>query len=214
MRLYLCRQDEKTLLFKEINDSKIIQYELLVQKLAEKLSVRTLKLYSIQGKGILMDYHKDSILLCNYRHGLNPTQKRGLQRIVLLDLLIGNKDRHTANMFVNEHLTAFDHDKILRDIARPSSAFVKLDVGKKLDTDYLEKVEQILQKGNISTKTALLEYFGFNEEDIAMIKTLQDKEIALIVNSLRFSESEKKRIISFLIYRRDNFDCSNWVHTP
>jgi len=77
MRLYLCRQDEKTLLFKEINDSKIIQYELLVQKLAEKLSVRTLKLYSIRGKGILMDYHKDSNPIVQLQARLKPhTEKR------------------------------------------------------------------------------------------------------------------------------------------
>ena len=167
MDLYLCKHDNKDFLFKEIKNDIIIEYELLMQKLARKLSVTTLKFLRKAAvnnkKGILMSYLRSPVLLCDYKHDLNKKQKRELQRIILLDILAGNKDRHTANLFVNRHIIAFDHDKILKGKTRKSSAFIKLDVGKKLDKDYIEKVEDIIKKGGISTKAALLKYFGFNE---------------------------------------------------
>lgn len=205
MDLYLCKQNNKEFLFKEIKSDIIIEYELLMQKLARRLSVTTLKyLQKIKinnKKGILMSYLRNSVLLCNYKHNLNKKQKRELQRIILLDILVGNKDRHTANLFVNRNIIAFDHDKILKGKTRKSSAFIKLDVGKKLDKDYIEKVEDIIKKGNISTKTALLKYFGFNEDDILKIES--DKEFRIIVDSLKLDKNEKERIIDFLIYRKN-----------
>ena len=140
------------------------------------------------------------------RNPLNQPITHHHQRIILLDILIGNKDRHTANLFVNKHITAFDHDKILKGKTSNSSAFVKLDIGRKLDRDYVGKIEDIIKKSNITTKTALLKYFGFNNREILKIKSIADKEFCNIVNSLKLDKREKKRIIGFLIYRRGNFD--------
>lgn len=215
MDLYLCRHNNQDFLFKEIKNDIAIEYELLVQKLAGKLSIATLKFLRKSTlnnkKGLLMNYLKDSVLLCNYKADLNKKQKRELQRIVLFDILVGNKDRHTANLFVNTHITVFDHDRILKGKTRSSSSFVKLDVGKKLDKDYVEKVENMLKKEKIIAKTALLKYFGFDKKDILRIKSITGKEIHNIVNSIKLNKTEKKRITDFLIYRRDNFDSLPYV---
>jgi len=215
MNLFLCEHNNKEFLFKEIKDNAAIEYELLVQKLAKKLSVNTLKfLRKIElnnKKGLLMNYLRDSVLLCYYKRNLNKEQIRELQRIILLDILVGNKDRHTANLFINKHITAFDNDKILKGKARNSSSFVKLDTGRKLDKDYIEKIEEIMNKGNVTTKTALLKYFGFDERDILKIKSITDKEIHNIIDSIKLNKTEKKRIMDFLIYRRDNFDILPYI---
>lgn len=215
MNLYLYEHNNDEFLFKEIKNDYAVEYELFVQKLAGEFSVATLKFLKKatlnNKKGLLMNYLKGSVLLCHHKRNLNKEQKRELQRIILLDLLIANKDRHAANLFINKHITAFDHDKILKDKTRDSSAFVKLDLGRKLDKDYIEKVENMLKKEKITTKTALLKYFGFDKKDILKIKSITGKEIHNIIDSIKLNKTEKKRIIDFLIYRRDNFDSLPYV---
>jgi len=207
MNLYLYKNK---FLFKEIKNDIVIEHELLVQELSRRLSIKTLKfLQKItlnNKKGLLTNFLKDSKLLCHYKRELNIEQKIELQRIILLDILIGNRDRHTANLFINKHITAFDHDKILKDRTRKSSVFVKLDVGQKLDKDYIEKLEEIIVDGNVITKTALLKYFGFNKEGILKIKSITNNEFYNIIKPLKLDKVEKNRVINFLIYRRNNFD--------
>lgn len=215
MNLYLCSDGNNEFLFKEIRNDLIVEYELLVQKLAERLSVRTLpflqKISIDNKKGLLMNYLKDSVLLCDYKSELNAEQKKELQKVVLMDILIGNKDRHAANIFINKHLTVFDHDAILVGKERKSSAFIKMDVGQKLDKQYVAKLEQIIKKGSVSTATALQEYFEFQQEDIRSIKSISDQELYSLLTSLQLDEEKKYLIIDFLKYRRDNFESLAFV---
>ena len=83
---------------------------------------------------------------------------------------------------------------------------VKLEIGKKMDKQYIPKLEQIIHKGNISTATALLDYFEFDQKDIINIKSLSDQDFYSVVNSLQLDENRKMSILEFLKYRRDNFD--------
>lgn len=210
MNIYTCSDENGEFLFKEIMNDLAIEYELLVEKLAKGLSVRTLpflqKITIDNKKGLLMSFIHNSQLLCHYKEELNAYQRKELQRIILMDILIGNKDRHAANIFVNEHLTAFDHDTLFIGKERKSSAFIKIDVGQKLDKQYVVKLEQIIKKDQVSTATALLDYFGFEQEDIINIKSINDPEFYLMVDTLQLDEKKKSVILDFLKYRRDNFD--------
>lgn len=88
MNLYLCSDGNNEFLFKEIRNDLIVEYELLVQKLAERLSVRTLpflqKITIDNKKGLLMSFIHNSPLLCHYKEELNADQRRELQRIILM----------------------------------------------------------------------------------------------------------------------------------
>lgn len=210
MNIYTCGDENGEFLFKEIMNDLALEYELLVEKLAKILSVRTLlflqKITIDDKTGLLMSFIHNSPLLCHYKEELNADQRKELQQIVLMDILIGNKDRHAANIFVNEHLIAFDHDKLFMGKERKSSAFIKMDVGQKLDTQYVAKMEQIIRKGQVSTATALQEYFGFKPEDMLRIKSIRDQELDSLLSSLQLDEEKKTFILDFLKYRRDNFE--------
>ena len=210
MNMYLCTDEVNEFLFKEILNDTAIEYEMLVQELAKKIGVKTLpflqKIDLDNKKGLLMSFLQDSLLLCHSTAELNTNQKKELQKIILMDLLVGNKDRHAANLFINTHITAFDHDRLFIGKERKSSAFVKLEIGKKMDKQYIPKLEQIIHKGNISTATALLDYFEFDQKDIINIKSLSDQDFYFVVNSLQLDENRKMSILEFLKYRRDNFD--------
>jgi hypothetical protein len=209
MNLSLCRKNGIIFIFKEIKSPFAIEYELLFQKLAKRLSMPILKSIKkgiVNGKnGFFMSYLTDATLLCHHKKKLTKQQKRELQRIILLDILVANKDRHTANVFLNKHLIPLDHDRILNGKERPASAFVKIGIGRMIDTNYVDKLENIGQKGKVSTKSALLDYFRFKQKDLDAIRSLKDIELSAIVSSLKLPNKEKLRILSFLKYRRDNF---------
>lgn len=153
------------------------------------VSVMNIKSTEIGGiKGILMDYLKHSTLLVHYKKELNKEQIKQLKKIILFDIWIGNKDRHTGNIFVNDNLTAFDHDNVFNK--GDARNFIKLDVGRKVNKDYVEVIEKILGKN--LTATEVLKKLGFVEEDF---KDIDEKEIRKIVVDKSLSE--------FLVSRRD-----------
>jgi hypothetical protein len=97
--LYIYKTNNNLFAFKP---SKNIKNEMLANKLAKLFNIKTLKIkpFKIKNKkGILMNYLKDSSLLMYYRKQLNKKQIDQLKRIILFDIWIENKDRHTANIF-------------------------------------------------------------------------------------------------------------------
>lgn len=178
----------KTIVFKPSDD---VEKELLVNKLAKLFDINVMKIKKaeIEGrKGILMDYLEHSILLVHYKKELNKEQIKQLKRIVLFDIWIGNKDRHTANIFVNDNLIAFDHDNVFnKSVARN---FIKLDVGRRVNKDYVEIIEKILSRS--FTVVQVLKKLGFVEEDF---REIDEKDIRRTVIDKSLSE--------FLISRRD-----------
>lgn len=163
---YIYKEGKKLFAFKPLRN---IEKEILANKLAKIFGIRTLKAEpaEIKGeKGIRTDYMEKSILLADYKKELNKTQIQELKRIILFDILVGNKDRHTANIFVNDHLIAFDHEKIFsKGMARK---FIKIDVGIKLRKDFVDIMENLVEK-ELSVKDVLIK-LGFKENDFSKIK--------------------------------------------
>lgn len=171
--------------------SKDIEKEILANKLAELFDIKTLKIKFAEinnKKGILMDYLKDTSLLMYHKEKLDENQIKQLKRIILFDIWVGNKDRHTANIFVNDNLIAFDHEKVFQ--TGNARRFIKLDIGRKLNEDYVNIIENLLDKN--LTVMRVLKKLGFKQEDFMDIKNEDIKNIV-----------EDKRLINFLISRKD-----------
>ena len=137
--------------------------------------------------GILMNYLEDSTLLMHHKKKLDKNQMGQLRKIILFDIWIGNKDRHTANIFVNDDLIIFDHDHIFQD--GDARKFIKLDIGRKLCRDYVDIIENLLDKH--LTVTQILKKLWFTKEDFITIK---DEDIKRIVKD--------DEIRTFLISRK------------
>ena len=110
-----------------------------------------------------------------------------MKKIILFDIWIGNKDRHASNIFVNHNLTIFDHEKIFQ--GRNARNFIKLDIGRKLNKDYVSIIENLLDKD--LTAMQVLKKLNFAKEDFVNIK---DEDIRSIVKD--------EEIINFLISRK------------
>jgi len=186
--IYIYKINNKLFAFKP---SENIEREILVNKLAKLFKIKTLriKLLKIDNKkGILMDYLKEGMLLTNYNRELNINQIKQLKKIILFDIWIGNKDRHTGNIFVGNNLTVFDHENVFnKEYARK---FVKLDIGRRLNKNYVEIIEKILDKN--LTVVQVLKKLGFTKKDFI---NLEEKDIKKIIKDKDLSE--------FLISRRD-----------
>jgi len=185
---YIYKKDKKLFAFKP---SGSIEKEILANKLAKLFGVRTLKAEpsEIKGKkGIKTCYIEKSILLAKYKKELDKTQIKELKKIILFDIFVGNKDRHTANVFVNDHLIAFDHEKIFsKGMARK---FIKLDIGRKLRKDFIDIIEKLVDK-KLSIKNVLIK-LGFEKSDFPKIKK---EELRKIVKD--------KQLLEFLCSRTD-----------
>ncbi len=188
--IYIYKIDNDLLAFKP---SKNIEKEILANKLAKLFNIDTLDIRPAEinnKEGILMPYLKDSSLLMLYKRELDKKQIRQLKRIILFDIWIGNKDRHTANIFVNHNLTIFDHEKIFQ--GGNARNFIKLDIGRKLDKDYVSIIENLLDKD--LTAMQALKRLNFGKEDFVNIN---DEDIKNI--------TQDEEISNFLISRK-NFD--------
>ncbi len=188
--IYIYKIDNDLLAFKP---SKNIEKEILANKLAKLFNIDTLDIRPAEinnKEGILMPYLKDSSLLMLYKRELDKKQIRQLKRIILFDIWIGNKDRHTANIFVNHNLTIFDHEKIFQ--GGNARNFIKLDIGRKLDKDYVSIIENLLDKD--LTAMQALKRLNFGKEDFVNIN---DEDIKNI--------TKDEEISNFLISRK-NFD--------
>ena len=164
--------------------------EMLANKLAKLLDIKTLDIKQTRidnRDGILMDYLEDSILLMHYKKELDKNQMKQLKRIILFDLWVGNKDRHTANIFVNDNLTIFDHDNIFQK--GDARKFIKLDMGRRLNKNYADIIENLLDKN--LTVIQILKKLGFRKEDFIKIK---DEDIKDMVKD--------DKIRNFLISRK------------
>lgn len=189
--IYIYKSNNDLFAFKP---SKNMGKEILANRLAGLFGIKILKIKPAEigdKKGILMNYLKDSTLLMRYENQLNKKQIKQLKRIILFDIWIGNKDRHTANILVaNDDLIAFDHEKILQK--GQARNFIKMDTGRKLNKSYVDIIEKLLDKD--LTAKQVLQKIGFEEEDFIEIK---EEDIRALVKD--------KNIINFLI-SRSNFN--------
>ncbi len=186
--IYICRAKKKLFVFKP---SKNIEKEILVNKLAKIFGIKTLKAEPCEinsVKGIKMNYLAKSNLLANHKQKLDKAQMQALKRIILFDIWTGNKDRHTANIFVNRDLIALDHEKIFNK--GRARQFIKFDIGRRLNDDFVDIIEKLVDK-KLSAKEILMK-LGFNEEDFP---TISKKNIKNIVKD--------KSLFKFLYSRAD-----------
>ena len=197
--IYICSDEEKNLfLFKYIQNKKIIYNEVLAWKIAPLAKVSTIpypaEYSSKEKKGIILTYLKEAKPLNQYKKKLNSNQLNELQRIILFDLFIGNRDRHTANILVHENnLIPVDHGKILQEKQGKGIRFIKLDLGLKLNPKWPDIIEKL--KG-MSTISALIK-LGFNKRDIKLIENIRDAKMRKITSNSNTS--------NFLHFRRNNF---------
>lgn len=156
--------------------SKNSEKEILANKLANLFGIKTLETKPVKignCDGILMNYLENSTLLTNYKNKLNKNQMKQLKKIILFDIWICNKDRHTANVFINNDLIIFDHDNIFQD--GDARKFIKLDMGRKLNKNYVDIIENLLDKD--LTAVQVLKKLGFTHEDFIKIKDEDIKDI-------------------------------------
>lgn len=186
--VYVYDIDGKLFAFKPSNN---IDKEIIANKLARLFDIRTLeiKAFKIKNKkGILMDYIKDKKLLTDYKKELKEHHLQQLKKIILFDIWIGNKDRHTANIFINDDLIAFDHDNIFNE--GNTRNLIKFDIGRKLNKNFVDIIEK-LQGKKISVKKALNK-IGFKEEDFIKINEEKIREIV-----------KNKNLQNYLIIRKE-----------
>ena len=199
-------------LFKEIRENgSRIQYELIAQKLGKlaKINVlRFLKEKKLKGKkGLSMNDEKEAVLLQFFKRNLNNEQKRQLKKIILFDIWIGNSDRHTANILVSKNkLIIFDHETLFKS-SQNGSSFIKLDLGKRLDKDYINKIEKLIaSQSRFNIKKVLIKRFNFKNDDFNNIKNIDSKKIKQIIKNSNLNKQEKEEIYKYLIFRKENFD--------
>ena len=186
--IYIYKKNSKLFAFKP---TKKLENEILANKLAKLFDVKTLKIKQAEindKKGILMDYLNDSVLLMYCKKELNKQQLEQLKRIILFDIWIGNKDRHSANILVNDDLIAFDHERVFQK--GTARSFIKLDTGRKLAKNYVDIIERLI--GKDLTAKQVLKKLGFTENDFIMIKDMDIKKIV-----------KNKDKLNYLMSRRD-----------
>lgn len=175
-----------------------IKNELAAHKLAKLAGVNVLNFIKRdklpnRNPGLLMNFLETASTLADFKRELSSKQKQDLRKIILFDIWIGNSDRHTANILITDRLIAFDHTKLFKQ-SEKATDFIKLAVGRKLDKDYVSKLEKLMRL-KLSTKDVLIKWFGFNEADFSRIKNIKEQEIRKIV-------SESK--LTYLIKRKNN----------
>ncbi len=204
--LYIYQVDNKKFLFKELNHEHI-GYELLIRDLAKLMHIDFFNCFEAKtinnSQGIIMDYCEFSETLYNFPVITNE-QLEKLKIIMLLDLIVGNKDRHTANILIYHHkMIPIDHTKLFSK-DKLCSTLIKLDVGRKLDQEYAEKIENILQDGKkLSVKTALQTHLGFSEEQFKEINQLDTSKLKEIVMKNSFIK-DKNLSYEYILMRIKN----------
>jgi hypothetical protein len=209
--VYVCKDRSGCeFLFKEAKSQKVVLNELLAHRIAKVVGVSVLDFLerkSVEGKdGLVMTYLKGASLLAQYEKALNANQLRELQRIVVFDLLIGNRDRHSANVLVGKHLVAFDHGRVFVDKSAVGMKFVKLEVGRLLDKDYVDKLEKISAGEAVSTGDALVKWFGFRQEDFDAVKRVSDSELRRAIDSVECPQKVRDSACEYVFFRKKVFD--------
>ena len=213
--VYECRDATgREFLFKHVKSGEVILNELLADSIARILDVPVLEFLerrTVEGRdGLVMAYLKRAVLLSNYDRKLNENQLRELQRIVLFDLLIGNRDRHSANVLVDGNLVAFDHARVFVDRYFSGTKFVKLDLGRFLDDNYADKIEKISAAGSVSTGKALINRLGFHEEDVKAVKEIRDSELRRAVDGVKCPEEIRDAAYGYVAFRKRVFDALSY----
>lgn len=199
-----------TVIFKRLNKEEISK-EILCVKLAQLLRINTVnQIKNYKNKGVIIRYLPNSKTLYKTKK-LTNKQIKELKKIILFDIWIGNKDRHSANILLfRNKLIAIDHTKVLH-LNETAIKYIKLDVGRRIDKDYVEKIEQILNKHEqLNLKYALCRYFGFNYSYFRYIKNIKDEDINKIVNENKLI-TNKIQVINILIERKRNIQNLNFV---
>ena len=179
--IFIYEENSKTFAFKP---SENVEKEILANKLGRIFGIKTLEVepVEIEGvKGTRMEYRAKSMLLTYYKKKLNKAQLDELKKIILFDIWTGNKDRHTANIFVNSHLIAFDHEKIFNE-ARAGQC-IKLDTGRRLRKDFIDIIEKLVDK-KLAAKDALMK-IGFKKNDFPIVDR---RDVESIVKDKKISE--------------------------
>lgn len=209
--VYVCIDNSgREFLFKEVKSQKVIWNELLAHRIGKVVGVSVLDFLerkNVEGKdGLVMTYMKDAPLLARYGKALNRDQLSDLQRIVLFDLLVGNRDRHAANVLVGKRLVAFDHGRVFVDKSAVGMKFVKLEVGRLLVKDYVDKIEKISAGKAVSTRDVLVNWFGFRQEDFDALKSVRDSELRNAVDSVDCPQKARDLACEHVVFRKRAFD--------
>ena len=209
--VYVCKDESgREFLFKEVKSQKVVLNELLAHRIAKVVGVPVLGFLerkTVDGKdGLVMTYLKDASLLTRYGKGLSWRQLRELQRIVVFDLLIGNRDRHSANVLAGKHLIAFDHGRVFVDKSAVGMKFVKLEIGRLLDKNYVDKLEKISAGKAVSTMDALVKWFGFRQEDVDSVKRVSDSELRRAIDSVECPQRVRDSAYEYVFFRKKVFD--------
>lgn len=180
----------------------MIQNEILTWNLLPFANVQRIpylaKCFLNNKTGLLLTYVEDVVLL-NQRKRVTKLQWRELQRIVLFDIWIGNKDRHAANILLyNHHLIAFDHGRILETIDATAEC-IKLDIGSKFYNGWPD----ILNRLKGMRVGEALQVLGFRREDIQRIENISEMDLRKSVpdrNSFDYLRFRQHHFTSFLFY--------------
>ena len=206
--LYLLKEKKKELFFKAVNDMQQITNELIGFELAQRFGLNTfssIEARKLEGKmGLVMPYLSNAVLLAKYKKPLSDAMLRQLQQIVLFDILVGNADRHTGNIFVHQNkLLAFDHAKLFKK-SHWGINFIKLDIGIKLAKDYVERAEAALaQKERPSTAHFLINALAFKKSDVLRIKNINAQGFKGCLSSKCLNKAQRAEILYYLELRKD-----------
>ena len=210
--IYVCRDvSGKEFLFKYVKSERVVLNELLAYHIGKVAGVSVFSFLEhrvVDGKdGLLMPYLKDDVLLAKYGRRLDSGQLRKLRSIVLFDLLVGNRDRHSGNILVGtKGLVAFDHGRVFVDRSSPGIKFVKLDVGRFLDVDYVDKVHKISAGTVVSTRDFLVGQLGFSKDDFYAVKCIKDSELRRTVDTVKCPKKVRNRAYNYVAFRKKAFD--------
>jgi hypothetical protein len=205
--VYVCEDSAgRKFLFKEVKNHSVLFNELIAHRVAKVVGIPALDFLNrmvVEGKeGLVMTYVKGAPLLSGYGKALNKSQHRDLQRIVLFDLLIGNRDRHAANIMVGERLVAFDHGRAFVDRSAIGMKFVKLELGRLLDKRYVDKIEEISSGKAVSTRDALVHWFGFHAVDVDALERISESGLRYAIDSAECPGNVRDSAFEFVIFRK------------
>ena len=197
-QIHICKDEEgKEFLFKETNSNEVIRNEIIAWNLLKLIKIRRISYVSKQSlgkkKGLTLTYLKKARLLSKRK--LTKKQLNQLKKIILFDIWVGNRDRHTANIFLyKNNLIPFDHGKIFKEKTGKSIRFIKLNVGTRLSKEWPD----ILVKLQNKTNEEALKILGFTKREINYVENINDSKIkkACLGNN---------QIFNFLKFRRNNF---------
>ena len=124
----------------------------------------------------------------------------------MFDILLCNKDRHTANIIVdNQKIIPIDHTMILSR-EEVSSRYIKMGIGMKVNSNYINILEKLkMNRSKLTIKEVLVNLLGFSSLQFNKIKQINETEIRKIIKDNDLIKN-KNELYFFIIHRIKNFD--------